>query len=73
MYYYKELKSFWIDYNPNGSKELSLETRKWYLPYIKISIEEENPVGLRSFMIDFVPEKMHEPSLIDFISRKIGL
>ena len=73
MYYYKELKSFWIDYNPHGSKELSLETRKWYLPYIKISIEKEDPVEIRSLMINFVPERIHEPSLIDFVSRKIGL
>src|SRR3989338_337435 len=73
VYYYKELKSFWIDYNPRGPKELSLEARKWYLPHIKVSLEQEDPLELRSLMINFVPERVHEQSLVDFIARKLGL
>jgi len=73
MYYYRNLKSFWLDYDPHGIKELSLEAKKWYIPYIRISIEKQNPVSLRSLMIRFVPEKEHEKSLVDLISRKIGL
>ena len=73
VYYYKELKSFWIDYNPHGPKELSLEARKWYLPHIKVSLEQEDPIELRSLMINFVPERVHEQSLVDFIARKLGL
>jgi|SRR3989344_3708847 len=72
-YYYKELKSFWLDYHPNGLKEISLEARKWYMPYVKISIENQNPLEIRSLIINFVTEKEHEKSLIDLISRKIGL
>jgi hypothetical protein len=72
-YYYKDLKSFWLDYDPNGPKELSLEAKKWYLPYVKISIENQSPAELRSLMIDFIAEKEHEKSLVDLISRKIGL
>lgn len=72
-YYYKELKSFWLDYNPCGLKELSLEARKWHMPYIKVSIEDQNPVKIRSLIINFVAEKEHEKSLVDLISRKIGL
>jgi len=72
-YYYKDLKSFWLDYDPYGPKELSLESRKWYMPYIKVSIENQNPVELRSLMINFIAEKEHEKSLVDLISRKLGL
>ena len=73
IYYYKELKSFWLDYDPHGQKELSLEAKKLYMPYIKVSIENQNPVEIRSLMINFVAEKEHEKSLVDLISRKIGL
>ena len=73
VYYYKELKSFWLDYDPHGPKELSLEARKWYMPYVKVSIENQNPVNIRSLMINFVTEKEHEKSLVDLISRKMGL
>ena len=72
-YYYKDLRSFWLDYNPNGPKELSLEAKKWYMPYVKVSIENQNPVELRSLMINLVAEKEHEKSLIDHIGKKFGL
>ena len=72
-YFYRDLKSFWIDYNPGGSKELSIESRKWYLPYIKVSIEDNDPLEIRSLMISFLPEKEHENSLVDLIARRIGL
>ena len=72
-YYYKDLKSFWLDYSPQGPKELSLEAKNWYMPYIKISIENQNPVEIRSLMVNFITEREHEKSLVDLISRKIGL
>ena len=72
-YYYKELKSFWLDYSPYGPKELSLEAKKWYMPYVKVPIENQNPVEIRSLMINFINEREHEKSLVDLISRKIGL
>lgn len=73
IYYYKDLRSFWIEYNPGGSKELSIESRKWYMPYIKVLLNEQNPVEIRSLVINFLPEKEHENSLADHIGRMLGL
>lgn len=73
VHYYRDLKSFWIHYHPGSIKELSLEFKKWYIPHVKVSIENKNPVIIRSLMINFLPEKEHETSLVDVISRKIGL
>jgi len=73
MYYYKDLKSFWIDYNPGGPKELSLESAKWYMPYIKVLLNDQNPVEVRSLIVNFLPEKEHENSLVDHIGRRLGL
>ncbi len=73
MYYYKDLKSFWIEYNPGGPKELSLESAKWYMPYVKVLLNEQNPIELRSLVINFLPEKEHENSLVDHIGRRLGL
>lgn len=70
---YKELKSFWIEYAPGNVKELSLESKKWYLPYTKISIENQNPIELRTMLVNFLPEKEHEISLIDIVGKKLGL
>ena len=73
MYYYRDLKSFWIEYTPGGAKELSLESAKWYMPYIKVIFNDQNPVEIRSFIINFLPEKEHEISLADHVNRKLGL
>jgi len=70
---YKDLKSFWIDYRPGEDKELSLESKKWYIPYIKIVLGNQNPIKVRAKLIDFLPEKEHERSLADILSKKIGL
>ena len=72
-YYYKDLKSFWIEYSPGGTKELSLESAKWYMPYVKVLLNKQNPVEVRSFIISFLPEKEHENSLVDHIGRRLGL
>lgn len=73
VYYYKDLRSFWIHYNPADLKELSLESRRWYMPYVKVSIEDKNPMVIRSLLINFLAEREHEHSLVDVIARRIGL
>jgi hypothetical protein len=73
MYYHKDLKSFWIEYDPEGLKELSLESAKWYMPYIKVLLNEQNPIEVRSLIVNFLPEKEHEISLVDHMGRKLGL
>jgi hypothetical protein len=73
MYYYKDLKSFWIEYTPGGAKELSIESARWYMPYVKILLNEQNPIEVRSLVINFLPEQEHENSLADHIGKKLGL
>jgi len=73
MYNYKDLKSFWINYSPGGNKELSIESANWYIPYVKILLNNQNPIELRSLIINFLPEREHENSLVDHIGRKLGL
>lgn len=73
LYAFKELKSFWVEYAPGNVKELSLESKKWFLPYTKISIENQNPIELRTMLTNFLPEKEHEISLIDIVGKKLGL
>lgn len=70
---YKEFKSFWIEYSATGVKELSLESKKWYLPYLKILLGDQNPIEIRNLLIKFLPEKEHEKSLLEEIIRKTGI
>jgi len=70
---YKNIKSFWISYEPEGIKELSIEQKKWYSPYIKIPLHSQNPVQIRDFMLNYAIEKEHEDTIFDTIARKLGI
>lgn len=70
---YKEFKSFWIEYSATDIKELSLESKKWYLPYLKIPLSDQDPIEIRNLLMQFLPEKEHEKSLLEEIIRKTGI
>ncbi len=71
---FREIKSFWIEYEPDlDIKELSLQLKKWYMFYVKVPLADQNPVQIRSFLLDFIPEIEHEDTLADTLSRKLGI
>jgi len=74
FYEYHDIKSFWLEYNSqNNIKEISFQLKRWYMPFIKIPIGDQNPVQLRSILVEFIPEMEHEDTLIDMVSRKLGI
>jgi c-di-AMP phosphodiesterase-like protein len=72
-YRYNDLRSFWIEYQPGYLKELSFQSKKWYHSYIKIPLNQENPLEIREFLLAFLPEERHEDTIIEIISRKLGI
>ena len=68
----ESLRSFWIFYNPPEQKELSVRSKRAFLPYIKIPLADQNPNEVRKYLIKFLPEKRHKESLIDIWMRRIG-
>ncbi|PIR41276.1 MAG: hypothetical protein COV31_02635 [Candidatus Yanofskybacteria bacterium CG10_big_fil_rev_8_21_14_0_10_46_23] len=70
---YEEIESFWITFRADGLQELSLRQRSWYLPYLKVPIDGQDPVRLRNFLIRFLVEQPHEESVLDHLTRKLGL
>ncbi|MBI4709455.1 MAG: hypothetical protein HY764_04625 [Candidatus Portnoybacteria bacterium] len=69
---YRDLRSFWIFYDPPHIKELSIKSKKWLMTLIKIPLEQEDPSQIREALIKFIPEEEQEQSLIDVITRRIG-
>lgn len=68
LHKFSELKSFWIML-VEGSMELSLETEKTLLPYIKLPLKNIDPERVRSFLRNYLPEKEHDDFLTDKIER----
>lgn len=69
LFPYDGLKSFWIFYHPGGVKELSLASEKVLVSYLKIPLGDMNPNDVRSFLLQFLPEKAQEESWIDIITH----
>ncbi len=72
LYAYNELKSFWIFYEPPRLKQLSLQSKKVFSPYIRVPLANQNPNQIRIFLLKYLPEIEQEESLIDILSDKIG-
>ncbi len=70
---YADMKSFWIDYNPPHVKELSLEFKKGLTHRLRIPLQNQNPLEVRQVLMSYVPEKEHEPSMLDHLVRIIGI
>ena len=71
LFLYENLKSFWIFYRPGDMKILSIESGKALMPQIHIPLGSINPVEVRAFLMDFLPEKAQEESLSNTIARWI--
>jgi len=71
IYPFENLKSFCIFYQPPLIKELSLQSKKKFIPYIKIPLGEANVDEVRKFLLKYLPEKKHRESLIDDLARSL--
>lgn len=75
FYPYRELKKFWLLYQPPDVKMLYLEFRNPLRPRLSIPLENQNPVAVRHALLDYLIEDLHqeeEPPL-DQISRMLKL
>ena len=72
VYDFESLHSFWIFYELDGIKHLSLESKKALLPRFSVPLGDADPVTLRRTLIKFVNEVEHEESLADIFARMAG-
>ncbi len=69
LYPFSSIENFWIFYEPNGIKELSLKNKKHIIPYTQIPIGKANPSKIREILINFIPEEEREQTIFDYIER----
>lgn len=75
FYPYGELKCFWIIYQPPEVKTLYLEFTNLLKPRLPIPLEDQNPVSIRHYLMDYIPEDLNqqEEPVWDQISRILKL
>lgn len=69
IYLFDELKSFWIFYEPPLFKELSIESRKAFMPYLKAPLGDADPDAIREVLAKFLPEEKQKESFITILSH----
>ena len=72
---WKELKSFWIVYEPPAVKNLCLDFKSAWRPHLAIPLERQNPVEARKALLAFIEEDAtrEDESLTDFVGRVLKI
>lgn len=73
LYRFSNIHSFWIFYEPEGKKLISLHSKSYLMPFVHIPIHEEDPVEIRDILLDYIPEVKQEPGLVDSFERFLGI
>ena len=73
LYDFDNINSFWIFYEPNGTKEISLFTKSYLTPYVHIPVHDQEPAKIRKILLAYIPEEKQEPGLVETIERIVQL
>jgi len=68
IYPYHEFESFWIIYNP-PINYISLKNHKKFSRPIKLLLESQNPVIIRQYLKEHLPEVEQKESFIEILER----
>ncbi|HCU70643.1 MAG TPA: hypothetical protein DIC35_02705 [Candidatus Moranbacteria bacterium] len=69
IFEYERIKSFWIFYEEDGSKVISLHMRSLITPYMHIPIGEENPLKIREALLENIEEIKQEHNIVETLER----
>lgn len=75
FYEYKNIKNFWIIYEPPEIKTLYFEPKSFFQPKIPVPLENQNPIKIREVLLQYLTEdldKENEP-VSDQLSRWLKL
>lgn len=71
LYEFSQITSFWIFEKPEF-KELSVETKQTFQPYLRLPFGDTDPQKLREILTPHIPEKEHQETFIDQLARSLG-
>lgn len=69
---YREIRKFWLHYNPPMVKTLNIETTASVNNTFTLQLENQDPVAVKRFLKKYLPEDLErEETIADAIARKI--
>jgi len=73
IYSFDNINSFWIFYEEDGLRVISLHTQSYLAPYIHIPIADQDPSEIRRILLQYNPEEEHKPGMADTLERLLWL
>ncbi len=71
LYPFLTLESFWIPHDEFPPK-LILKSRKLFMPFIIMYIDEVDPEKVREVMLTYIAETMHREPLLKHVLERLG-
>jgi len=73
IYEFEDIQSFWIFYETEGIRAISLHTKSKFMPFVHIPVGREDPTHLREILLKYLEEIKQKPSLVDAFERLLGI
>ena len=73
IYEFEEIRSFWIFYEVQGLKAISLHIKSKFLPYVHIPLGNEDPTKIREILLNYIEEIKQKPNAVDTFERLLGI
>ncbi len=73
IYEFENIQSFWIFYENDGLKSISLRLKSKFMPFVHIPLGDEDPTVVREILLNYLEEIKQKPSVIDNFQRFLGI
>ncbi|MFZ2188581.1 MAG: hypothetical protein WAV73_03410 [Candidatus Moraniibacteriota bacterium] len=73
IYEFENIRSFWIFYDPEYKKVISLHIKSYLTPFVHIPINKEDPVEIRRILLEYIPEIKQEHNAVEILERFLGI
>ena len=69
LFPFHSLRSFWV-HEDDAERKIILRSEKLLMPHLHIPLAEDvDHEALRVFLLDFLPEEPHRPTIIDLLAE----
>ena len=70
LFPYHALRSFWLHDEENEPRKIIIQSEKLLMPHIHLPLHESiDHEALRVYLLDFLPEEPHRPTVIDLLAE----
>jgi hypothetical protein len=73
IYEFEQMNSFWIFYDPESIKSVSIQIKSNVMPYLQIPLHNEDPDEIHRILSQYIPEIKQNYRLRDSLSRMLRL